>query len=275
MNSLIISDKTTTSPAIWEDRPIPLASVLAHEVRNPLTNIYLSIQMLESQVMDDSLKLFIDIIKRSSTRISDLINDFIKEQPAHEIQTEKYSLHQMLDEVIEMAGDRIKLKNIVVTKNYTAHDFNIALDNPKIKIALTNIIINAVDAMSSKGGELSIVTELINDSLTLSISDNGCGISKNNLPFIFKPYFTNKPGGLGVGLAATYEILRSNHIHVNVESEKGKGTNFILLFEKIKITGKRITLKNRQPRVFRNKMLSAVVCKTGKKHLTATVDLSA
>ena len=256
MNSFIIPDKTKTSPAIWKDRSIPFASVLAHEVRNPLSNIYLSIQMLESEIMDDNLKEFIDIIKRSSSRINDLINDFLKEQPGHDTQAEKYSLHQILDEVIEMSGDKIKLKNIVVEKKYATQDFNLALDKPKIKIALTNIIINAIDAMGSKGGKLRVVTELINDRFIISICDNGCGISKDSLPFIFKTYFTSKPGGLGLGLAATYDILQSNHVGINVESEKGKGTNFILLFEENKIAVKRITLKNRQPRVFRKNLIA-------------------
>ena len=258
MNSLIISDKTKTTPAILKDKPIPFASVLAHEIRNPLTNIYLSIQMLESQVMDDSLKLFVDIVKRSSTRINDLINDFVKEQPGHKVQAEKHSVHQILDEVLEMAGDKINLKKIVVKKNYAAPGFKIALDKPKIKIALTNIIINAIDAMPLKGGELEVVTKSINDRFVLSIMDNGCGISKESLPLIFKPWFTTKPGGLGIGLAATNDILRTNHVDVNVESQPGKGTNFILLFEKNKITRKRATLKNIQPGVFQNKMLTAV-----------------
>ena len=65
----------------------------------------------------------------------------------------------------------------------------------------------------------------------IQIEDNGCGISKENLKYIFKPYFTNKPGGLGLGLATTYDILQSNHVGVNVESEEGKGTRFILSFE--------------------------------------------
>jgi C4-dicarboxylate-specific signal transduction histidine kinase len=64
------------------------------------------------------------------------------------------------------------------------------------------------------------------------INDNGCGISKENLKNIFKPHYTNRPGGLGIGLAATANILRSNNIRVNVESRETKGTCFILLFDR-------------------------------------------
>ena len=63
------------------------------------------------------------------------------------------------------------------------------------------------------------------------MNNNGCGISERDLKHISKPYFTNKPGGLGLGLATTSEILRSNHVEVKIESEQGKGTNFILSFD--------------------------------------------
>ena len=66
----------------------------------------------------------------------------------------------------------------------------------------------------------------------LKIQDNGCGISPENLKNIFKPYYTGKQGGMGLGLSATYDILRSNHVGVNVVSGEGMGTRFELLFDK-------------------------------------------
>jgi len=136
-----------------------------------------------------------------------------------------------MDEVIEMLGDRIKLKSVTVTKDFAIGDCNIIFDRPKMKIALSNIITNAIDAMRQGTGELSLVTKLLDGKYILLIRDNGCGISEGNLKNIFKPYYTSKPGGLGVGLSTTYSILRANHVRINVESEEGKGTSFILLFD--------------------------------------------
>ena len=99
-------------------------------------------------------------------------------------------------------------------------------------MALTNIIVNAIEAMSSKNGELNLITKFIDGRYAIEIGDNGCGISKEDLKDIFKPNYTNKPGGLGLGLATTYDILQLNHVGVNVESERGEGTRFTLLFEK-------------------------------------------
>jgi signal transduction histidine kinase len=210
----------------------PAASFFAHELRNPLTNINLAIDLLDLTTTDIDQKEFIDVIRRSSARINILINEFIKCQKVEEIIEEKHSLNQLLDEVLEMAQDRIALKNIRIIKAYETEDGMILMQRPKIKMALTNIIINAIDAMASVDGELRLVTNSNEDEYSIEIEDNGCGISKENLKYIFKPYFTNKPGGLGMGLAATDSILRSNHVEVHVQSVEGKGTKFTLLFRK-------------------------------------------
>lgn len=97
---------------------------------------------------------------------------------------------------------------------------------------LTNIVINAIDAMSTENGELKLVTKSINDRYIIRIEDNGCGIRKEDLKYIFKPNYTKKPGGLGLGLATTQKILQLNHVGVSVESVQGEGTQFTLSFEK-------------------------------------------
>ena len=147
------------------------------------------------------------------------------------MQVEKHSMHQLLDEVLEMADDRMRLKKISVLKDYTSNDCKIELNRLEMLIGLTNIVVNAIDAMTPGKGELKLVTKSIDGIRVIQIEDNGCGISKENLKNIFKPHFTNKIGGLGIGLAATYNILRLNNVSVNIESEEGQGTRFILTFE--------------------------------------------
>lgn len=212
--------------------PGQFAVGLAHELRNPLTNINLSVGMLESVIKNDDLKIYLDIIIRSSMRINDLITELVKYQQADEVPVGKYSIHQLLDEVLEIAGDRITLRNITVRRYYATQDFKIEMNRLRMKIALTNIVINAIDAMTPGKGRLKLVTKSTYGKYIIRIEDNGCGISKENLKHIFKPYFTNKQGGLGIGLPTSYEILRSNHVGVDVESEVGEGTCFTLSFDK-------------------------------------------
>ena len=261
MNSITISPRKKTTQSVWSEPSIPLVSVLAHELRNPLTNILLTIHLLESKILDDNDRVYMDIIKRSSGKINDLINDLLKGQKKDEIQTEKHSIHQLLDEVIELTRDKLFLKNIIVKKNYAPYDLKVKMDRPKIKIALTNIIINAIDAMGSKNGELRLGTKIIKGKCAVSIHDNGSGISKENLPLIFDPYFTNKQNGAGVGLTATKDILQSNKVGVRVESLIGHGTRFILLFEKNKIVAKIRNLKDRQHTITRNSIPALIACK--------------
>jgi len=260
MNSITISPRKKTTQSVWNDPSIPLASVLAHELRNPLTNIMLTVHLLESKILDDNDRMYMDIIKRSSAKINDLINDLLKGQKKDEIQTEKHSIHQLLDEVIELASDRLVLKNVTVKKNYTPYDLKVKMDKPKMKIALTNIIINAIDAMPSEKGELRLCTKLIKGRHAISIQDNGSGISKENLPLIFDPYFTNKQNGVGVGLAATKDILQSNKVGVRVESLIGHGTRFILLFEKSNMIVERRNLKIHQRPISMSSMPALIAC---------------
>lgn len=260
MNSITISPQKRTTPSVWNDPSIPLVSVLVHELRNPLTNIMLTVHLLESKILDDNDRMYMDIIKRSSAKINDLVNDLLKGQQEQEKQTEECSIHQLLDEVIEKASDKIMIKNIAVKKDYAHYDLKIKMDIPKMKIALTNIIINAIDAMSSENGVLKLSTKIIKGRYAVSIQDNGSGISKENLPLIFDPYFTNKQNGVGIGLAATKDILQSNQVGVRVESLIGHGTRFILLFEKNRNIPEKRNLKIHQHTICRNETLLPVEC---------------
>jgi len=229
---LALSHPPWKADNILKDELGEFISALAHEVRNPLANINLSVKMLESEIKSEELKTYLDIIMRSSIRINNLIRELLIYQQNEEVPAEKHSIHELLDEVIWMAKDRIMLKNITVLKEYDPEDCKILLNRSKMKIALTNIIINAIEAMTIVNGALKLVTICTDEKFIMRIEDNGIGISPENLKNIFKSYYTNKPGGLGQGLATTYEILRSNHVAYKVESEEGSGTSFILLFDK-------------------------------------------
>lgn len=206
-------------------------SILAHEVRNPLSAISLSLEMLEPILTNADQKFYVDIIRRSYLRIDSLINLLLKSGMGEKTVKKEESIHLLLDDVIEIAADRIALKNISVLKNYTANDFNIKMNEPKMKIALTNIIVNAIDAMPFGTGVLQIITKVTAGKFQVYINDNGCGIKKEHLKNIFEPYFTTKPNGVGIGLALSHNIFISNGVQVNVESEEGSGTCFTLSFD--------------------------------------------
>jgi signal transduction histidine kinase len=226
---------------IKQELPDQFGSALIHEIRNPLTTINLAVQMLRSPARSYESKLYEDIIMRSSTQINDLISDLLRSWQANEIQTGNYPIHQLVDEALALAADRIILKTIVVEKDYTSLDCKVLVNKQKIKIALANIIINAIEAMPSGNGKLKLITRSINKKCVIEIKDNGIGISQKNLSKIFLPYFTGKVGGMGLGLSTTMDILLANHVTTDVRSVEGHGTGhgtrFILSFERIQLSG--------------------------------------
>jgi len=217
--------------------PDQFASALAHEVRNPLATINLAVKILKSPSKMLDHKLYLDIIMKAAGQIDDLITDLLTLWQRGTIHPEKHPIHQLLDEVLTRIEDRILLKNIMVRKDYTTLDCKIMVNKQEIKIALSNIIINAIDAMPLENGKLKLVTKSINGKCIVEIEDNGIGISKENLRHIFIPYFTDKAGGMGLGLSTTMDILNSNHATAEVESEEGRGTRFILAFERVQQAG--------------------------------------
>jgi signal transduction histidine kinase len=107
------------------------------------------------------------------------------------------------------------------------------MNKQQIKTALVSIIVNAIEAMPAELGKLKLGTRSFNGQCVITIEDNGMGISKEDLPNIFKPFFTNKLGGMGLGLSTTLDILNANHARVKVKSEIGLGTRFLISFDRL------------------------------------------
>jgi signal transduction histidine kinase len=201
---------------------------LAHEIRNPLTTINLAVDMLRISDDPKEKEACLDLIIRNSLRINGLLTDLLNSYQVNEIRLEIYAINLLIDEVVDRLQDRLSLKNIEVSKYYSTQDCKLLLNKEKIKIALTNIILNAIEAMTEGKGKLKIFTKWINGKCIVEIQDNGSGISIQNLKKIFTPYFTTKPGGMGLGLSSSLDILRANHFHVDVQSAEKSGTRFIL-----------------------------------------------
>ncbi|HZG23480.1 MAG TPA: ATP-binding protein [Chitinophagaceae bacterium] len=211
-----------------------LVRTLAHEVRNPLNNINLSVDQLQQEIEEETQnRIYLDIIQRNSQRIGALITELLDTSRPAEMFMEKRSLQEILDESIAAALDRIILQKVKLKVKYTPEPAMILADKEKLKIAFLNIIINAVEAMQATEEQLEIIIETQNQTHTVHIKDRGCGISEENLSRLFEPYFTSKRNGLGLGLAATLNILQSHKANIEVNSTVNQGTSFIITFTAI------------------------------------------
>jgi PAS domain S-box-containing protein len=209
-----------------------VARTIAHEVRNPLTNVNLALEQLKQEVRteNEDYAFYFDIIQRNCTRINVLITQLLNSTRAEYLQLERIPVNDLLDASLELAIDRIKLNEIVVLKQYTANDCYIAADAEKIKIALLNIIINAIEAMPPQKGVLTLRTMCKNTKAIIEIEHNGSGISEENIGKLFEPFYTDKENGTGLGLTSTQNIILNHNGNVDVESEEGSGTKFTVAF---------------------------------------------
>lgn len=208
-----------------------LVRTLAHEVRNPLSNIQMSVEQLKSINKSDDETLFLDIINRNSKRINDLITELLDSSRPTELIFKRVILQNVLDQSINQALDRITLQHIRLVVSYPDLPGYIQADANKLNVAFLNIIINAIEAMKDVEGELSVKFSLLKSSnFLVEISDNGCGISRENLSKLFEPYFTSKRNGMGLGLASTLNILQAHKAQIDVQSKENIGTRFLITF---------------------------------------------
>lgn len=210
-----------------------LVRTLAHEVRNPLNNINLSVEHLRDEIKDnENCILYMGIIQRNSTRIGGLITELLNSSRPAEMKREPQILQSILDESISDAIDRLTLQGINMQIKYPDEPVIVSVDKDKLKLAFSNIIVNATEAISGPGGLISIVVESNDKYNSVTIRDNGCGITEENISRLFEPYFTSKRNGMGLGLASTLNIIQSNKATIDVKSEVNVGTAFTVTFEK-------------------------------------------
>ncbi|KQS31285.1 ATP-binding protein [Dyadobacter sp. Leaf189] len=208
-----------------------LVRMLAHEVRNPLTNVNLSAEQLEMELTDEDQKFYTQIIKRNCTRINDLISQLLQPSSSADIELVDNSVHLVLNQAIGAALDRVQLKRIQIVNHFAEEDLSIPLDPVSLQMAFLNLITNAIEAMEEDKGILRIYTKNQGDSIQVIFMDNGSGISEEHMEKIFEPYFTGKNNGMGIGLSTTMSIIHAHHGRIDVQSEVGVGTTFTISFK--------------------------------------------
>lgn len=212
-----------------------IARTLAHELRNPLASIGISADILNKKTEKTDKKdlcNYIDIIKRSTSRLNNLVTDLLTSSNYSPAILKKCCLASTMNEVLEQAQDRIYLAGIKVLKHYKGHYYILA-DREKLKIALLNIVVNASEAMIPNKGVLDVTIRKINGRFKLTISDNGCGMEQDQIERLFESFYSNKSGGMGIGLSSVKNILQDHHATVEVDSEPEKGTTFIMTFPRL------------------------------------------
>ena len=206
-----------------------IARTIAHEVRNPLTNISLAAEQLKetSGGNEDSDQL-LGMISRNVNRINQLVSDLLTATKSQQLEFTSVNINDLVDEALDLARDRIELNRIRVEKHYDKSICQLSVDVEKIKLSFLNIIVNAIEAMEKDKGVLTITTYNAASKCIIDFGDNGMGIDPETVQKLFDPYFTSKTNGNGLGLTNTQNIILSHKGNIHVRSFKGKGSNFIV-----------------------------------------------
>lgn len=208
-----------------------IARMIAHEIKNPLTSITLCVDQLKDLVgSNEEAAFYINIINQTSSRIDQLVNDLINSTRFGDIKLQKENLVDVVKNSLQLAADRARLKSVQLQEEYSDPTIEMELDGEKLKLAFVNLIVNAVEATEEKTGVIGVRVRKQKDKVSVCIKDNGCGMTPEVQKKLFEPFFTSKAKGSGLGLTSAHNIILGHKGRIDVTSEPGKGTEFVVSF---------------------------------------------
>jgi signal transduction histidine kinase len=222
--------RRTATESAWRG----VARQVAHEIKNSLTPMRLSLQMLQRSIERGADDVNERVMRTSNTLIEqiDALSDIASSFSTYAKLPENHP--QPLD-LAELVGNVVRLydhfENISFRFEYDSHsDFTFHGDKTNLNSAVGNIVKNATQAIGSKpNGQIEVMLQAAPEIFRIIIRDNGKGIKEEDKKMIFLPNFTTKSGGSGVGLSLTFNIIHSAGGTISFESEEGKGTSFVIV----------------------------------------------
>ena len=209
-----------------------LAKSIAHEIRNPLNFISLSIDHLKTKYPPregkekDSFDSLITSIKHEIQRLNKLVGDFLDYGRPMKLSTREVDVGELIHEVLALISAKAEKDRVII--HYQNGSLpNLFIDPGLIKTCIFNSILNAFQAMP-EGGDLTVSTNVSNGMASVIIQDTGVGVPKENLPRLFDPFFSTKSTGLGLGLAMTKRIVEEHGGKVDFQSLEGKGSTIAI-----------------------------------------------
>ena len=208
-----------------------LSAGIAHEVRNPLSSIKMSLQILEKRLnpTGNDLKRF-KIAEKEVEHLEKIVNDILIYAKPAEPEMKPIDISAFLESSLSMVEKELSDKKIDVQFHNDQGIPPINLDSAMLKQAFLNIYLNAIDAME-EGGRLRIKTRLVTNGRThvsIEIDDSGYGIEEEDMPHLFNPFFTRKRYGTGLGLTQVKKFIDLHHGSIEIFSRKGEGTKVVV-----------------------------------------------
>jgi len=209
-----------------------LASGMAHELNNPLTAVIGFSELLLEEPLPDNIKEDVEMMCREAKRTAEVVKNMLTFARKHPAAKQPASINTIIVKTLEIRKYDQNLNNITVVQQFEEGLPEIQVDFFQLQQVFLNIIINAEYFMKEAhgGGTLKITTQISGDYIKISLTDNGPGITKDNLNRIFNPFYTTKPigKGTGLGLSICHGIVTGHGGKIYAESEEGQGATFIV-----------------------------------------------
>lgn len=212
-----------------------LAGGLAHEVRNPLSSISMNIALLSEELeesdtpKDRRMLARLNTVQKECQHLEGILNAFLQFARAGELHLEPTDLTFVLEDFIEFYQAQAQAAKIKLVPHLSGNLPPIQLDRSLMRQVLLNLAINAQQAMPD-GGQLELITHSDEKNVVLEMIDTGQGMSPTTKEQMFEAFFSDKPGGSGLGLPTVRKIIEAHHGQIQCESEPQKGTRFVLTF---------------------------------------------
>ena len=212
-----------------------MAPVLAHEIRNPLGSIKGAAQYLRSEVMTDEDKRLIDVIIEEVNRLNSVVNQFLSYAKPYSLNLKLQNINAVITKAISIVKANDLMEKIVIEEELRPELPLVNVDAEQLIQVILNIAVNALEAMP-EGGKLIFRTRRIDsdqgEAVGISIRDTGKGIKKDELRNVFKPFFTTRERGVGLGLAICQRIIKNHGGHIRVKSIPGQGSIFYIRLQR-------------------------------------------
>ena len=209
-----------------------LSAGIAHEIRNPLNFLSLSIGHIKETIGDEKIKNkeevleLLDNLLKEIYKVNELIHNFLFLGKPITLRREWVSPQSLINEALSLVKDKVR-DGIEITTHCNAGGERMYCDREYTRICIINLIINAVQAIHDEG-RIRIVCGHDNSFSYISVADTGKVINEDEIAKIFEPYYSTKQFGIGLGLAITRRFVEEQGGLIAIESEIGKGTTMII-----------------------------------------------
>lgn len=202
-----------------------MSMTVAHEIKNPLNAIRGAVSYLQNNFKGEVLKEFLSIIEEETRRLNEIVTSFLRFSRPSPLRLQLSDMNRIVRETVNLIRQEATENNVEVIMSLDERIHPFKFDTQQFKQALLNILVNSLDATKA-GDTIKINTEVFDSRVFIMVKDTGMGISNEIISEIFKPFFTTKTRGSGLGLACVERIVKDHKGEISVKSEAGRGTEF-------------------------------------------------